>query len=82
MRRTQVQLDEATYRVARTRAFERGISMAGLIRELLQEKLGTKQGRRRRIEDFTFIGSGRSDPSDLDPISERHDEALAEDWEP
>ena len=80
MIRTQVQLDEATYHVVRAKAFERGISMAALIRELLQEQLATKPARRRRIEDFKFIGSGRSEPSDLDPLSERHDEALAEDF--
>ncbi len=80
MRRTQVQLDEATYHVVRTKAFERGVSMAALIREMLQQQLATKPPRHRRLEDFTFIGSGRSEPSELDPISERHDEALAEDF--
>lgn len=80
MRRTQVQLDEATYHVVRAKAFERGVSMAALIREMLQQQLATKPPRRRRLEDFTFIGSGRSEPSGLDPISERHDEALAEDF--
>ena len=33
-----------------------------------------------RVKDFTFIGSGRSKPSDPRPLSERHDEALAEDF--
>jgi hypothetical protein len=31
-----------------------------------------------RVEDFTFIGSGRSDQSDFGPVSERHDEVLEE----
>jgi len=37
--------------------------------------------RRRRkalkIEDFTFIGYGSSEPSEDDPISENHDEVYA-----
>ena len=32
-----------------------------------------------KFEDFTFIASGRSEPSDEDPISENHDETLAKD---
>lgn len=32
-----------------------------------------------RLEELTFIGAGRSEPSPLDPISENHDEAWAED---
>ncbi len=78
MKRTQVQLDEATYQVLRRKAFERGISLAALIREVLREHLGTGPARRRRVEDFTFIGSGRSDDGSLAPVSERHDEALGE----
>lgn len=81
MKRTQLQLDEPTYESLRRRAFQRGISMAALIRELLQEKLGTTPSRRLSLEDFPFIGSGRSEPGNLDPISERHDEALAEDFD-
>ena len=80
MRRTQVQLDEAMYQVLRTRAFERGISMAALIRELLREHLGGGTTAPRRLNDFRFIGSGGSSESGLEPISERHDEALAEDF--
>jgi hypothetical protein len=79
MKRTQVQLDESTYQLLRRMAFEKEISMAGLIRQVLQEHLGTRPARRRRVEDFTFIGSGYSNESKFDPISERHDEALAED---
>jgi len=81
MKRTQIQLDEATYERLRRRAFEKGVSMAALIRELLQESLGTRPTRRMRLEDFRLIGAGRSQTSALDPISERHDEALAEDFD-
>lgn len=78
MKRTQVQLDEATYQLLRRKAFDRGISLAALIREVLREHLGMSLATRRRIEDFTFIRSGSSDDGSLKPVSERHDEALAE----
>jgi len=78
MKRTQVQLDEPTYQLLRREAFQRGISQAALIRQILQEHLGTGPARRRRVEDFTFIGSGHSDDGSLAPVSERHDEALGE----
>ena len=54
--------------------------MAGLIREVLAEYLNPGPVRQKRIEEFAFIGSGRSSKSKADPISERHDEALAEDF--
>ena len=78
MKRTQVQLDEATYRLLRRMAFERGISLSALIRQTLQEHLKTGPAKRWRVEDFTFIGSGCFDDGTLEPVSERHDEALAE----
>lgn len=78
MKRTQVQLDEVTFEHLRRQAFERGVSRAALIREVLQEKLGVKT--RRHLRDFTFIASGRSGDGGPMPISEKHDEALAEDF--
>ena len=80
MKRTQVQLDDVTYQLLRRKAFEGGTSLAALIREAVKHYLEMGPARRRRMEDFTFIGSGRSPKSKLDPISERHDEALAEDY--
>lgn len=80
MKRTEVQLDEATYQLLRMRAFERGISIAAFIREALKEHLGAGPTRRRHLEDFKFIASGQSAKSGLEPISERHDEALLEDF--
>ncbi len=80
MKRTQVQLDEPTYQELRTRAFERGISISAFIREVLHDRFEIKAPRLRRFEDFKFIGSGRAKKSGLEPISERHDEALAEDF--
>ena len=78
MKRTQVLLDEATYRALKRRAFERGVSMSALLRELLRAEFNPALAP-RRLESFRFIGSGRSEQGALAPISERHDEALAED---
>ena len=77
MKRTQVQLDEAIYEHLRHQAFERGVSMSALLREVLREHLGTSPSP-RRLKDFRFIGSGRSEQGDRAPVSERHDEALDE----
>ena len=79
MKRTQVQLDEATYELLRGRAFEQGVSMSALVREALRQHLRIGPAP-RRLEDFHFIASGRSEQADLAPVSERHDEALARDF--
>lgn len=80
MKRTQLQLDEPTYNLLRSKAFQDGTSMAALIRDILQQYFNVPTKPRLRLEDFSFIGSGSSIPSDLDPISERHDEALEQDF--
>ena len=93
MRRAHIRLDEATYTLARQRASAEGISFAAFVRRAVEEQLApesrTLSNRRQsaspnmnlpRVKDFTFIGSGRSKPSDPRPLSERHDEALAEDF--
>jgi plasmid stability protein len=76
----QIQLDEGTHKLLRRKAFEKGMSMSALLREALQVYLTGIEQRPLRLEDFTFIASGRSKKSKFDPISERHDEALAEDF--
>jgi len=79
MKRTQVQLDEEMYQKLREEAHEKRTSMAALIREAVRVHLGlSPKPKKRRLEDFTFVGSGRSKQADLEPISERHDEALAQ----
>ena len=89
MKRTQIQLDEATYEAVRRKAFEQGRSMASVVRETLAEALGTADKSRHRkltIDDFTFIGMGRdaNPPRDV-PVSVDHDkwyaEAIASRWE-
>lgn len=79
MKRTQVQLDDATYQALKRKAFERGVSMSSFLRELLRAEFNPAPAP-RRLESFRFIGSGRSTQSGLAPVSERHDEALAEDF--
>jgi len=73
-------LDEATYQLLRKRAFELGIPMAALVRRALGEYLGAGPPQPKRLEDFQFIGSGYSERSGLEAISEQHDDALAEDF--
>ena len=91
MKRTQIQLDEATYEAVRRKAFEQGVSMASVVRETLADALGTSRkskskSRKLTIDDFTFIGMGRdpNPPRDV-PVSVDHDrwyaEAIASRWE-
>ena len=82
MKRTQIQLDEATYEAVRRRAYEQGQSMASVVRETLADAFGTSAQSGKRawtIEDFTFIGMGRdpNPPADV-PVSEDHDKWYAE----
>ncbi len=83
MKRTQIQLDEATYDALRRRAFDEGRSISAVARSILAEALGSSRPGADpplRIEDFTFIASGRSRRnSKARPTSVHHDEALAED---
>ena len=87
MKRTQIQLDDATYEAVRRRAYEQNRSMASVVREALAKAFGVESGVEKRkwtIEDFPFIGMG-SDPDNPPdaPVSEHHDDALAEayaDW--
>ncbi len=79
MKRIQIQLDEPIYQALKQKAFERGVSMSALLRELLRERLNPGP-MTRSLNSFNFIGSGCSGQGLLSPISERHDEALAEDF--
>lgn len=80
MKRTQVQFDEATYEALRRKSYEERRSLSALIRDLVARSLGTAppRTRPRRLADFPFIGAGRSKQGRLAPVSERHDEALAD----
>jgi hypothetical protein len=83
MRRTQVLLDEVTYQAVKREAQARDISMSELLRQVLRQQLGPKLKERRDVRDLAFVSLGRSNqlPGDRSyPISERHDEALVEDF--
>ena len=52
MKRTQIQLDEATYEAVRRKAFEQGVSMASVVRETLADALGTsRESKKRKTDD-------------------------------
>lgn len=78
MKRTQIQLDDPTYRALRKRAYERGASIASVVRETLAEAFGTRPTQRRRLDDWGFVGVGRSKQPRGMPVSENHDAVLAE----
>ncbi len=80
MKRTQLQLDDDTYQKLRGKAFQEGVSMARIIREAVAEYLTEAPKQHTPIERYSFVGSGRSTGSNSRPISERHDDALAEDF--
>lgn len=79
MKRTQIQIDEAIYEVLRRKAFEKGCSISSYVREVLAYSLGIGATKRpRRLQDFRFIGAGKSRQSKVGSVSERHDDVLAE----
>jgi plasmid stability protein len=79
MKRAQIQLDDETYAALRRKAYEEHRSISSVVREALGEKLGTQKGKRRlTLRSFPFIGAGSTRQGKLSPVSERHDEALAD----
>ena len=79
MKRAQIQLEEETFEVLRQRAFQEKKSIAGVIRELIHKEITLPaQQKPLSIKDFRFIGAGKSLQGSLEPVSERHDQALAE----
>jgi hypothetical protein len=79
MKRTQVQIDEATYEALRRLAYEQSKSVSAVVRALLSQALQPK-GREKplSLKDFKFIGAARSSPGKLARVSTRHDDALAD----
>ena len=80
MKRTQLQLDDVMYQKLRGKAFHEGVSMAQVIREALAEYLTEEPRQHAPMERYSFVASGRSTGPSSQRISERHDEALAEDF--
>lgn len=78
MHRTLVQLEESLYQQIRDLAYEKGSSLSAVVRELLKKALhGRTKKKKMRIDQFKFIGAGRSKEGD---IAENHDKYLAEDF--
>ena len=78
MIRTQIQLDESTWERLRQIAFQRKSSIAAVVREMIRAQISPKRKTKLRMEDFTFIGSGRSRGKGAGTIAERHDEEFAD----
>ncbi|HYB71748.1 MAG TPA: hypothetical protein VED18_00140 [Candidatus Sulfotelmatobacter sp.] len=73
MKRTQISFAQREYEFVRREAKRRGMSMAAVVRELVQERMAAD---RRVPADHPFrdiIGLGHGDGS---PVSEKHDEYL------
>ena len=82
MKRAQIQLEENVYDQLRQRAFHEKKSIASVIREIIgKEVVPPGRNRSRSMKGFKFISAGRSRQGALRPVSERHDEALAEAFE-
>jgi plasmid stability protein len=74
-----VQLDDATYRKLRQRAFREERSMSSVVREMVANGVDRHAVREQptRISQFASVGAGRSKQGRLAPVSVKHDEALA-----
>ena len=75
MIRTQVQLTEQQARALKERASARGVSIAEVIRQALDQHLATQTHESRRQRAVRAIGGYRSGRHD---VSARHDDHLAD----
>jgi Arc/MetJ-type ribon-helix-helix transcriptional regulator len=75
MIRTQVQLSDQQARALKETAAERGVSIAEVIRQALDQHLGDRGGESRRQRAIRAIGGHRSGRHD---VSVRHDDYLAD----
>lgn len=82
MKRTQIQLDEASFETLRERAFHNRTSVAEEIRRLVRAGLVHAPGEKRpgnsREFRFSFVGKGKSRGPGAGTISERHDDEFAD----
>ena len=79
MRRTLIQLDEATYGKLRQKAFRQERSISSVVREMVEAGLEgeMRRAKPKRVSQFLSVAAGRSKSDSGSPVSERHDEALA-----
>ncbi len=78
MKRTQIQLDDATYNFLKNRAHSENRSMAALIRDAVRAYLFTPKNRAKSISELKFVASGRSSADDPRSGSVHHDDIFAE----
>ena len=79
MRRALIQFDEETYLKLRQKAFEEKRSISAVVREMVDKGFAKGKIKKYRLaQDFSFVGAGSSKQEKFAPVSERHDEALAE----
>jgi mRNA-degrading endonuclease RelE of RelBE toxin-antitoxin system len=78
MIRAQIQFTEEEHRRLRRLAAERHISIAALVRELVERSLGEGDVQRRRRQALSTIGRFHSGKRD---IGRNHDRYLDEDFE-
>jgi hypothetical protein len=79
LKRTQIQFDEKAYQAIRRRSYESGCSLSAIVRDQVERGLSSPKGKKRlSLKDLPFVGCARSKQGRLSPVSERHDEALAE----
>lgn len=81
MGHTRIQPVERLYELTRQRASAEDTSTAAVVRKAVARSAASPVQRPVSMEEFTFIGSGRSQPVGPQPLSERHDDALAEDFQ-
>jgi hypothetical protein len=83
MKRTQLQLTEPVYEALRRRAHGRKTSVAGVVREAIQQYLavrpqqGPTTGNGKLPPGFSWVGIGASRAESGRPVSVHHDEYLA-----
>ena len=77
MIRVQVQLTEQQAAKVRRLADDRGVSVAALVRDAVDELTETSEQEARWERALATVGKYRSSLSD---VSERHDDYLAEDF--
>lgn len=75
--RTQIQLERRQYDQLRRLAYERRQSLSAIVRELLDEALGTVGQRPRLVREvrLAVVGSGR-DVEGRHDVARRHDEYI------
>jgi hypothetical protein len=77
MIRTQIQLTEGQARALKELAARRGISMAELIRQGVEQILAESEQREKRQRALALVGRFDAGPPD---VASNHDKYLAEDY--